>query len=642
MKRLILGTAGHIDHGKSSLVKVLTGVDPDRLSEEKRRGITIELGFAELTVGDLSFGVVDVPGHERFVRTMVAGATGIDVVMLVVAADAGVMPQTREHLAICSLLGIQSGLVVITKSDLADEELLELLEEDVRLALDETFLQDAPILFVSSHTSEGIDALKQALVEVGKEAQAKAERALMRLPVDRVFEQRGFGPVITGTLASGRLQEGDAVTLLPEEHKGRVRGIQNHSNKVSEAIAGMRTAVNLQGIPLENIHRGQVVVHTDALRPTDAFDARIQMLPHLPKPLKHRAPLLLHVGTVQTPCRLLLHERAPVAPGGEALARILPEQPVVLLPEDRFILRGFQRLEQHGTTFGGGVVLDPFPTQRRKDPGILARLALLEEGSLEENIPILVEDAGQEGIDLAQLSQRVGETGKTLDKALSKCLSQGQVIRYEREPARLIHAGQLQALEQRTLSLLAAYHEAHPLEEGMSRESLRAQLQLRSMRLYHVLLERLQKAESVVAASEFVRLASHRVRVAEEEEALRQQLLQVYLTQALTPPRARDLPAMLDQDEEDVQAMMELLVRQEHIVRVRDDLYFSTEVLEQLKRDVVAFLEEHDEMSAQDFKGITGASRKFSIPLAEYLDQLKLTIRAGEVRKLLRRPRQET
>lgn len=636
-KKLILGTAGHIDHGKSTLIRALTGEDPDRLAEEKRRGITIELGFGELSLGDVDFGVVDVPGHERFVRAMVAGATGIDVVMLVVAADEGVMPQTREHLDICSLLGIQAGLVVITKADLVDEDWLELVQDDVRMALEGRFLEEAPMVAVSAETGDGLDSLRNVLKTVGREASAKTRHALMRLPIDRVFEQRGFGPVITGTLASGLLSEGDAVELLPEGHVGRVRGIQNHSHAIPEAIAGQRTAVNLQGIELDHIHRGQVIVHEGALTTTSAFDARVTMLEHLPKPTKHRASFLLHTGTLQVPCKLFLHDREPMQPGSEAFARILADEPVVVLPGDRFILRGFQRLAEHGTTFGGGEVLDPFPTRRKRDPEIFERLALLQEGELEVVLPVLVRDAGPKGCLLQALCQRAGRTQKAADKVLSRLQSQGSVLRYEKEPARLLHVDFFDELSSRLIERLAAFHEAFPTQEGMLREELREQLGIASIRLFSLLLDKLQKQDTIVFEREWARLAGHRVRIPEEEEALRKKIMALISDAAFTPPRAREFADMLGEKAEDIQLAIEHLSKKQQIIRVRDDLYFAAERLLELQEQVLAFFADNEEMTPQDFKAITGASRKFSIPLAEYLDQKKITVRVGEVRKQLLR-----
>ncbi len=635
-KRLILGTAGHIDHGKSSLVLALTGVDPDRLKEEKQRGITIELGFAELNLGDLQVGVVDVPGHEKFVRMMVAGATGIDLVVLVIAADEGVMPQTREHLAICSLLGVKQGLIAISKVDLVEPDWLELVEDDILGVVEGSFLEDAPILKVSATEGTGLEELKQELIRLGNSTESKAVEGLMRLPVDRVFEMRGFGPVVTGTLVSGTLQRDEQVTLLPGHHNGRVRGLQVHGSATEEALAGQRTAVNIQGVDLEHIHRGQVVVHTDALDETSMFDAKIQWLSHMPKPLKHRAPLLLHTGTVQVPCRVLIHNREPLQPGESTYVRIQIQEPTVLLPSDRIVLRGFQRLEGHGTTVGGGVVLDPFPVWRRKDPGLADRLARLEEGELDDHIALLTEDAGPAGLSLSQLSQRTGFTQRRLQKSLQLLLSRTTLVMYEKEPPRYIHKVALDHLAQALQDRLTTYHEEFPLEEGMPREALREQLRIESLKLFSQLLQRLTKDELIAQENERVRLASHKVRFAEQEAAMQEGILTLYVESEFQPPRARDLSEHIEGDPEDIQSILELLTRQRQLIRVHDDLFFHAEALLRLKDAVIKHLLENETIDAQQFKSFTGASRKFTIPLAEYFDKEKITVRSGDVRKLRR------
>lgn len=640
-KRLILGTAGHIDHGKSSLVLALTGVHPDRLKEEKKRGITIELGFAELNLGDVQVGIVDVPGHERFVRTMVAGATGIDIVVLVIAADEGVMPQTREHLDICSLLGIKHGLVVLSKVDTVEEDWLELVKEDVAGTMEGTFLEGAPILGVSSVTGEGLDDLRGELTRLGKQVDSKAADGLMRLPADRVFEMRGFGPVITGTLVSGSLEEGDAVKLLPGGLTGRIRGLQVHGQPRQEAMAGQRTAVNIQGIELEEIHRGQVLVHDKELDETSMFDAKIQWLSHLPKPLKHRAPLLLHTGTVQIPCRIFIHNREPLLPGESTWVRVRLQEPTVLLPGDRLILRGFQRLEGHGTTVGGGVVMDPFPVWRRRDPELASRLARLEEGELEDNLELLTEDAGFSGISLSQLSQRVGRTQKRLDKTVKRLLSKGSMLMFEREPPRYIHREAMNQLADAMEERLKKYHEEAPMEEGMPREALREQLRIDSLKLYNLLLQRLLKANMIAQENERIRLATHKVRFAEQEAALQAEIQHVYQEGRFTPPRARDLPELLNASMEDIQPILDLLTRRQLLIRVVEDLFFDMEVFEGLKESVIQFLLEHETINAQQFKQLTGASRKFTIPLAEYFDREKVTVRTGDVRKLRRAIREQ-
>jgi selenocysteine-specific elongation factor len=629
-----LGTAGHIDHGKSSLVLALTGIDPDRLKEEKQRGITIELGFAELSLGDLQVGIVDVPGHERFVRTMVAGATGIDLVVLVIAADEGVMPQTREHLDICSLLEVKKGLVAISKIDLVEPEWLELVREDIAIALHDSFLEGAALVPLSVRTGEGLDELLKQIQALSLEIPGKASDGITRLPIDRVFEQKGFGPVITGTMISGTLRDGDQVNLLPGDATGRVRGLQIHGRLASEALAGQRTAVNLQGIELQQIHRGQVIVQAGTLEATKYFDAEIRLLEHLPKPIRHQAPMLLHTGTVQIPCRIFMHNRTALHPGESALVRVFMQDATALLSEDRFILRGFQRFEGHGTTIGGGVVIDPFPAIRRRGMAYMTRLEQLRYAELEERISILVEDAGSQGVGQAELCQRTGFALKKLERIIARQLSQGDLISYEKEPPRYVHKQTMLQLAQQIEDRLRAYHAERPLEEGMSRESLREQAQINSLKLFTLLIQRMEKEERIVQDRDLLRLAGHRVRFAQEEADLQDAILEIYRKAGLTPPRARDLPELLNASNDELRPLLDLMVRRRQIVRIQDDLFFASENIDEIRQKLIDFLITKQTIDAQQFKQLTGASRKFAIPLAEYFDREKITLRIGDIRKL--------
>ncbi len=633
-KQLILGTAGHIDHGKSALVRALTGTDPDRLAEEKRRGITIELGFAELALGNYHFGIVDVPGHEKFVRMMVAGATGIDLVMLVIAADEGVMPQTREHLDICTLLGIKHGFIALTKVDLVDEDWLELVKEDIRASLRGSFLEEAELVPVSSKTGEGLERLKRVLIKLAEETSSKERRGLARLPIDRVFEQKGFGPVVTGTLGAGLLKVGDSISLLPDGFEGRIRGLQVHGKPVEEAVAGQRTAVNIQGIDLHDIHRGQVLIKGQSLKPTQEVTAKVRLLKHLPKPIKHRAPMLMHAGTVQIPCRIWLYEEKNLPPATEAYARFLLEQPTILLPGDSFILRGFQRFEGYGTTIGGGTILDPFPPRRKRGPRYLKRLAVLDEGEPIDVITLLAEEAATQGISREQLQQQVNITEKELQRLISKLLNQGILIQFERDPIRYIHKSNLEFLFQQLEEKLSTYHAEHPLDEGMGREELREQLSINSPKLFNILLQRMEKKGILVISKEYVKLATHRVRLKELEEKVEKKLIALYEEAGLTPPRARDLPKLTGFNGEDITPVLELLARRGTLVRIVEDLYFSKRAIDALQEQLVAFLLENRTIDAQNFKKLTQASRKFTIPLAEYFDKQKITHRVGDSRQL--------
>src|ERR671923_1201815 len=404
MKQVVMGTAGHIDHGKTQLIKTLTGIDTDRLKEEKERGITIDLGFAHLTCEDgTEVGVIDVPGHERFVRNMLAGVGGIDLVMLVIAADEGVMPQTREHLAICQLLRVKGGLVALTKADLVDEDWLELVTEDTREFLKGTFLEGKPIVPVSAKTAQGIDELKRALQELVVRVPPKQSEGKFRLPVDRVFTIRGFGTVVTGTLFSGMIRVEDRVQIYPKGIEAKVRGLQVHNAGVPEAVAGQRTAVNLQGIEKVELERGDVLGRPGEFLPTFMLDAVLQHLADAPRPLRHRARVRLHVGTSEIMGRVILLDRDELAPGEETYVQFRLEAPAIALPRDRFVIRSYSPVQ----TIGGGMLLDVQPAKhRRGDAGLAGHFRLLAEGSPEEICAHHLKQAAHKGLRLSEFLPR--------------------------------------------------------------------------------------------------------------------------------------------------------------------------------------------------------------------------------------------
>src|SRR5512138_1388161 len=484
MKRIVLGTAGHIDHGKTSLVKALTGVDTDRLREEKRRGITIELGFAHLALPDGSVaGVVDVPGHERFVRAMAAGAGGIDLVVLVIAADEGVMPQTREHLDICRLLGVPRGLVAVTKSDLLPAlgpGWLALLEQDVREVTRGTFLEDAPIVPVSSATREGLDRLVAEVARLAAEVPERPADGPAFLPVDRAISLKGFGTVVTGTLLSGELREGDEVALLPGTHGVgalRVRSLQVHGAGTPRALAGQRTAVNLPGVEPAAIRRGQAVVHPGVVPASPVLDAELTLLAAAPRPLRHRAKLLLHVGTAQVPATVALLDRGELAPGGTGFAQLRLGAPAAALPGQRFILRGFAVLEGRGKTVGGGRVLAvAAPKRRRGRPEALRQLEVLARGDGDARVAAVLEMAGPAGLDAAALVGRTGLSPRAASSALERLGAKGGAVLFDRERRGYVAGTVAQALSTRLLAAIDAFHREHPLAAGVGREEARGRL----------------------------------------------------------------------------------------------------------------------------------------------------------------------
>jgi selenocysteine-specific elongation factor len=633
----VIGTAGHIDHGKTTLVRALTGIDTDRLKEEKERGITIELGFANLTLpSGERVGVVDVPGHEKFVRTMVAGAVGIDLVVLVVAADEGVMPQTREHLDICQLLGVARGVVALTKADTVDETLLEMASSDVAETLKGTFLEDAPIVPCSAKTGAGLDALKQAIVDGLKDAPGKDPDGLFRLPIDRVFSMKGFGTVVTGTLWAGTVRAGDDVVALPRSAlPAKVRGVQVHGATVDAALAGQRTAINLS-IPREALDRGETLVRANELEAGRLLDVRIRYLPTCKAPLKRRARVLFHAGTAQSLAQVTLLDTHALEPGRDALAQLQLEQPMVLLPGDRFILRGFVMQRHHGTTLGGGAVIRTLGARhRRGTPQLLAALRANEQAGPDERVRLEVERAGERGIQRHELQMRVPHNPKVVEAALTRLQGARQVVRFDKERGALIAAGALEALKQRALDAVTAFHAAQPLQAGMPREELRAKV-TQDPRLLHVLLESLATEKKLAVEREVVRLPGHDARsstAAQNLSPLAERVVKLWADAALQPPRPAEAAVALKCDVSELARAIDLLARGGTLVKVKD-LVFSRQALDDLRARLVAHLTEKGTIDPQGWKEMVGASRKFAIPLAEYFDAEKVTLRVGDLRKL--------
>ena len=474
MKQVVLGTAGHIDHGKTSLVKALTGVDTDRLKEEKERGITIDLGFASLELpGDIRMGVVDVPGHERFVRNMLAGVGGIDLVMLVIAADEGVMPQTREHLAICQLLEIQDGIVALTKKDMVDEEWLELVTDDVQNFLAGTFLEGKPILPVSSRTGEGVEEIRAALAERAAQVSHKNVDGPFRLPIDRVFTMRGFGVVVTGTLFSGRVHLEERVILQPKGTTARVRGIQVHGENVQEATAGQRTAINLQGLEKETIERGDVLAATDSLNPSYMLDATFQLLPNAPRPLKNRDRIRFHQGTAEAIGRVALTGTDALQPGESGFLQLRLERPVVVRSGDRYVIRSYSPI----MTIGGGKILDSNPPKhRRLRPEIIHRFESLTEAEDAERAALFLKEAAYQGLALSDLLPRASASRKGLMEILEGLRKESSIEWIDAQAGWAVHSEALQALESEIQKTLERFHKENPLRPGISKEEMRSRI----------------------------------------------------------------------------------------------------------------------------------------------------------------------
>jgi selenocysteine-specific elongation factor len=658
MRSVVVGTAGHIDHGKSALVLALTGTDPDRLKEEKARGITIDLGFAHTTIGDIDVAFVDVPGHERFVKNMLAGVGGIDVVMLVVAADESVMPQTREHFDICRLLSVPAGLIALTKADLVDADTRELVQLEVRDLVAGSFLEGAPIVPVSAKTGEGLDALRAALSEMSRHSGRHESEGVTRLPIDRVFSMKGFGTVVTGTLVSGRVAADAELTVAPGGRRVKARGVQVHGEKRADAVAGQRTAINLAGVEVEEIARGQALVTPGAFEETRIADAMVELLPGA-KPLKHGARVRFHQGTAEILGRIAIvggqdglegQDRqdashparpahpAPVSPGGRAFVRLRLESPAVLTRGDRYILRAYSP----PVTIAGGLILDPHPPRTAiRTAAALARCRRLafdpastDRADAEQRaVAAMVDDVGPAGLSLGAMTSRAGVDPRHVDARADALVAAGHVVRVgDVLVSDLIY----RRLKDAVVQALAGHHKSQPLSGGMPREELREHLFARGhAAVFDRVLDDLSSAGTIFVKDR-VALATHRVELTPEEERARAAVDRAYRDGGLTPPDAATIAAAAGAPAPVLDRVLKLLLRQKTLVKV-DALLFHEEALRRLKTEMMAVksAEGAARIDVATFKERFGVSRKFAIPLLEYLDRERVTRRMGESRILL-------
>ena len=633
MKQIILGTAGHIDHGKTSLIKAVTGTDTDRLKEEKERGITIELGFASLDLPNgQHVGIVDVPGHEKFVKNMVAGATGIDIVVMVIAADEGVMPQTREHMEICTLLGIKHGFVALTKIDMVDEEWLELAIEDVRDFTAGTFLEDTPIVPVSAVKEKGLQEFSRILETICNQLPERSLSNLFRLPVDRVFTMKGFGTVITGSLISGRVQVGDTVMIYPSMITSRVRGIQVHNQSVNMAEAGQRTAINFQGLEKAAIKRGEMLAFPGALKPSFMVDLLLQYLASNKKPIKNRTRVRFHTGTSEILGNLVLLDREELSPGEKAAVQLRLDEPVCLVKDDRFVIRSYSPVR----TIGGGQVLNPIPPKHKRfKADVVQGLQSIAERSTEELIAYYIDQTGHAGAAFSDLVLMTNITEKSLDQQLQALLSRKTVLLVDRDSRIYMHTNSFQQLRQDLTGHLERYHKTNPLKAGMPKEELKSKLPPNlSPKLFNLLMNQMLKDGDISVVEDTVHLASHTVALGADQEDIRDKIIQTYKESGLQPPYFKELGKQLTADPSRARDVLNLLVKEGRLVKVKEDLFFDTDAVTRLKQQLVEFLTVNGEISTPQFKEMTAASRKYVIPLIEFFDAQNFTIRIGDIRKL--------
>ena len=632
MKSIIVGTAGHIDHGKSSLVEALTGTHPDRLEEEKRRGITIDLGFAFLEASGVRFGFVDVPGHERFVGNMLAGAAGIDVVLLVIAADESVKPQTREHFDICRLLGIERGLVALTKTDLVDRETLDLVRLELEDFLRGSFLEGAPIVPVSAKTGEGLVELRQALVEQARQVAGKDVRRDFRLPIDRAFAVKGFGSVVTGTLISGHVSPEDEVELFPAGVKLRVRGVQSGGSSVDRAEAGQRTAVNLAGIDHHSLERGMTLAAPSRFRATRRVDVRLRLLPDVRK-LKHRALVHFHSGSFETMAEVVLFERSELSAGEESFAQLRLRQSVLLLPGDPLIIRQSSPLN----TIGGGTILDPLPRRPRAREGSRRDYLLAVERNDKPEILAQLTQRSLFGLPQLEIPARTGWTALEIQETIRNLAVAKRIRLIPSEPPLLFATVPFDELLRKIAERVERFHKENPLQPGIPREQLRANL-ARRMRpeIFRSALEELAAQKKLELQGELVKRAGSQISLLPDEAQAKDQIEAAFAAAGLAVPSVKEVLGTLVIEARRSEKLLQLLLREKALHRVTPELIFHRQALSELRTKLATYKKAKGErISVPDFKVLTGITRKYAIPLLEYLDRERVTRRQGDERVII-------
>ena len=636
MKHIVVGTAGHIDHGKSTLIKVLTGVDPDRLKEERERGITIDLGFASLQLGDrLKVGFVDVPGHERFVKNMLAGVGGIDAVLLVVAANESIMPQTREHFDICRLLSIPRGLVVITKCDLVEREIVELVQLELQDYLRGSFLEGAPVIPFNASSQEGLDPIRQALTELGDGLPPRNQDLPFRLPIDRCFSSRGFGTVVTGTLVSGTIRKEGEVELYPTGKRSRVRHLQVYSREVDQAEAGQRTALNLQGVEVGEVHRGVQLSVCGRYRAISRCDCRLSLLESSPVTLKNRSRVRFHLGTTEVLAEVRPLKPKTLAPGQTGLAHLELEKPVLALVGDSFILRRTSPM----ITVGGGVVLDIFPPRRRRSRDLDRRLEFLQAMQSDDPTTMIGQLTAREaarGIDEDRILSQLPVSRTTVRRFLSRLVQEGQVFRLAQHPLQVMDRKCFDGLCRQSLSLIRDYQQRQALSAGLPREQLHSSLFAGvSQSVFKSVLAHLCDRDLVELDRDRVRLRGSGVRLSADEARALDKIEQAFRSTGLQVPSIEEVIRDVAVPQEQARRLVALLTRQKKLVKVSETLFFHADSIEDVKKKLREHKKQEDRIDVPTFKKLADVTRKYAIPLLEHLDRERVTRRAGGFRVIV-------
>ena len=640
MRYVILGTAGHIDHGKSTLVHALTGIDPDRLREEKERGITIDLGFAYLNYppcseagpDGLRIGIVDVPGHEKLVKNMLAGAGGIDIVLLVIAADEGIMPQSKEHLAICNLLKINKGIIVLTKTDLVEQDWLELITDDIKKFVKGTFLEGAEIIPFSSKNKDNLELVREKIREVSLSVEPKPAKGIFRLPVDRVFTLKGFGTVVTGTAISGSISLDSPLQVLPKDLKTKVRGLHSHGKLLKTAFAGQRVAINLQGIEKEDIQRGDVLTIPGKIKPTSSTDATIELLKDISfSKLKNRSLVHFHSGTSELIARIILYDKEGLKPGDSAYCQLRFQGAVTLMAGDRYIIRRFSPL----LTIGGGEILDPAPHRRKRKEGSAGTmqftedLKIFEKGSLKEKLLMKIHHTGMIGITLPHLEGWIKAELPDINNAIKTLRAEHKIVQFDNI---LLHKEAFDTFSRRALSTVKAFHKDNPLKSGMLKEDLRVIFKQLDQRLFENLLSAVKE---IIIEKETLRLKSFHISLSEDKRLSKEKILKTLEGSEFQPPVKEELVQALLINKKELDELLKIMASEGKVVRINDSLYLPTTSYTKMIKGLKSFFTTKPEMTVGEFRDILKTSRKYALPFLEYLDSNNVTMRVGDVRKFL-------
>ena len=629
-QHFVIGTAGHIDHGKTSLVKHLTGTDTDRLSEEKERGMTIDLGFA--FIGD-DITIIDVPGHEKFVRNMVAGVSAIDLVLLVIAADDGVMPQTREHLDILKLLQIKQGIIIVTKTDIVESDWVELVIDDIKQIMKNTFLENAPLVRVSNETGDGIDQLKEYIFDAVSKKESKTDKGIFRLPIDRVFTMKGFGTVAAGTVLSGSLSLDQQIELLPKQEKVRVRGLQIHEKSVTNVKIGDRAAINLAGVEKKSLVRGYVLAESKIFHPTLFFDGKFYLLESAPRNLKNTARIRLNIGTNEVIGRVSILDKNEIKPGESAFIQFRLEKPVVIDTGDRFVVRSYSPV----FTIGGGIVLDTKPRKHKRfSKDILDKMAILEKGDPEQIVEQRLIKSKFNPLDINQIARDISYLPEKVEKLILSLEEKSRIYLFsEKKKNKYIHYGSFSQLKEKINLFLFEYHKENPAKLGIMKNNLRIAIEKTlNISLFNNIIEQLIQEEKIVFKNNKIALTSHKVQYSETQKKNIDLIAQLFLDEGFATSNKKQLVEKTKIPESEATEVIEILLESGVLIKIDDDMIFHSDKIIEAQKLVKEFFTVNSELTVGDFRQLLNTSRKYSVPLLNYFESIGLTIRQQAVRIL--------